>query len=92
LSIFIKFSIRLLFRVLKEEVDVRVELPSAEEVVEYQEVVWSNFPALDGAWCVMDGLKLPIQKSGDESSQNAYYNGWLHSHFVGCMFLHHWEL
>jgi hypothetical protein len=34
----------------------------------------------------MDGLKIPIQKSTDESTQNAYYNGWLHDHFVGCVF------
>jgi hypothetical protein len=34
---------------------------------------------------VVDGLKTKIQKSGDEEIQNAYYNGWLHSHFVGCI-------
>ncbi len=34
---------------------------------------------------MVDGLKIPIQKSGDESTQNAYYNGWLHSHFIGYM-------
>ena len=56
-----------------------------EEIQEYQAVVRDNFPALDGAWCVMDGLKIPIQRSGDELTQNAYYNGWLHAHFVGCM-------
>jgi len=33
----------------------------------------------------MDGLKIPIQRSGDEFTQNAYYNGWLHAHFVGCV-------
>jgi len=32
-------------------------------------------------------LKIPIQKSGDEATQNAYYNGWLHSHFIGCIFV-----
>ncbi len=26
---------------------------------------------LNGAWCVVDGLKIPIQKSGDEEIQNA---------------------
>jgi hypothetical protein len=35
----------------------------------------------------MDGLKLQIQKSGDEAMQNAYYNGWLHDHLVGSVFL-----
>ncbi len=46
----------------------------------------ANFPDLDGVWCVMDGLKIPIQKPADEAIQNAYYNGWLHDHFMGCVF------
>jgi hypothetical protein len=36
---------------------------------------------------VMDGLKLPIQNSRDEAIQNAYYNGWLHDHLVGSVFI-----
>ena len=35
---------------------------------------------------MLDWLKIPIQKSGDEETQNAYYNEWLHCHFVGCIF------
>ncbi len=46
----------------------------------------ANFPDLQGVWCVMDGLKIPIQKPADDEMQNAYYNGWLHDHFVGCVF------
>jgi hypothetical protein len=42
--------------------------------VEYQDVLRTNFPALDGSWCVMDGLKILIEKSGDNLTQNAYYN------------------
>ncbi len=37
-------------------------------------------------WCVMDGLKIPIQKPADDETQNVYYNGWLHNHFAGCGF------
>jgi hypothetical protein len=86
LCIFLKFSMRLLFKVLREEDSAKVCIPSAEDIAQYQEVVRSNFPALDGSWCIMDGLKIHIQKPGDESMQNAYYNGWLHDHFVGCVF------
>jgi len=57
-----KFSLRLLFRVLKEKEDAKVSLPTAQEIAEYQEVDRTNFPALDCAWCVMDGLKVQIQK------------------------------
>jgi hypothetical protein len=72
---------------LKEEPSARVEIPSVEEIIDYQEVVSSQFPVLNGTWCAVDGLKIPIQKSGDEEIQNAYYNGWLQSHFVGCIFV-----
>jgi hypothetical protein len=87
LSLFLRYSIKLLYKVLKEEPSARIEIPAEEDIREYQEVIASNFPVLDGTWCVVDGLKIPIQKSGDEATQNAYYNGWLHSHFVGCIFV-----
>jgi hypothetical protein len=63
-----------------------VEIPSCDEINAYKEKIMANFPDLDGVWCVMDGLKIPIQKPADEATQNAYYNGWLHDHFVGCVF------
>ena len=87
LALFLRYSIKLLYKVLKEEPSARVEIPSVEEIRGYQDVVSSHFPALNGTWCVVDGLKIPIQKSGDEAIQNAYYNGWLHSHFIGCIFV-----
>ena len=87
LSAFLRYSIKLLYKVLKEEPSARVVIPSDEEIREYQENISSNFPVLDGTWCVVDGLKIKIQKSGDEEIQNAYYNGWLHSHFIGCIFV-----
>jgi hypothetical protein len=62
-------------------------MPSVEEIREYQEVISSHFSVLNRTWCVLDGLKIPSQKSGDEATQNAYYNGWLHSHLVGCIFV-----
>jgi hypothetical protein len=82
LSLFMRYSIKLLYKVLKEEPSARVEIPSEEDIREYHEVIASNFPVLNGTWCVVDGLKIPIQKSGDEAAQNAYYNGRLHSHFA----------
>jgi hypothetical protein len=38
-----------------------VDIPSAEEVKAYQEKIVTNFPDLEEVWCVMDGLKIPIQ-------------------------------
>jgi hypothetical protein len=86
-ALFLKFSIRLLYKVLLEEEGAKVQLPSVEKIAEHQQLIAVNYPALAGSWCVMDGLKLPIQKSRDESIQNAYYNGWLHDHLVGSVFI-----
>jgi hypothetical protein len=70
LSIFLKFSMSLLFRVLKDE-QYKVENPSCNEINAYKEIIVANFPDLDGVWCFMDGLKIPIQKPADEEMQNA---------------------
>ncbi len=67
LSLFSRCSIKLLYKVLKEEPSARVEIPSEEEIRVYQEVIFSNFPVLGGTWCVVDRLKIKIQKSGDTS-------------------------
>jgi len=64
-----------------------VQLPTADKIAEYQELISANYPAMAGTWCVMDGLKLQSHKSSDEATQNAYYNGWLHDHLVGSVFL-----
>jgi hypothetical protein len=62
-------------------------MPAVKKIVEYQEVITANYPALTGTWCVIDRLKLQILKPGDEAFQNAYYNGWLHDHLVGSVFV-----
>jgi hypothetical protein len=66
--------------VLEDELSARIKIPSVEQIREYQEVIGSDFLALNGTLCVADGLKLPIQKFGGESTPNAFYNGWQHSH------------
>jgi hypothetical protein len=71
LCLFLKFSMRLLFRVLAAEHYAKVTLPSAAEIEHYKEIVLQNFPDLNGVWCMMDGLKIPIQASGDRRMQNA---------------------
>jgi hypothetical protein len=87
LSTFLKFGIRLLFRVLKNEEHAQVKVPEVDDIAAYKAIIQDNFPDLSGVWCVMDGLKIPIQKAGDEETQNAYYNGWLHGHFVSCVYV-----
>ena len=35
----------------------------------------------------IDGIKLSMQKPGDEIRQSAFYNGWTHGHYVGNVFV-----
>jgi len=72
LCLFLKYSIRLLFRVLKDEGDATVALLSSEEISEYQDVVVTNYPALQGGWCI-GWAKKTHKKRGVESMQNVYY-------------------
>ena len=46
LGLFLKFSMRLLFKVLRQEDAAKVSIPSAEEIAQYQAVIRLNFPAL----------------------------------------------
>jgi len=35
----------------------------------------------------MDGLKIMLEKAGDLNTQNMFYNGWTHDHYISCLFL-----
>jgi hypothetical protein len=74
-------------RCFLQEEGAKGQLPTADKIAEYQELISANYPAMAGTWCVMDGLKLQSHKSSDEATQDAYYNGWLHDHLVGSVFL-----
>jgi hypothetical protein len=76
---------RLLFKVLKNEEHAQVKVPDVEDTAAYKAVIEANFPDLSGVWCVMDWLKVPIQRAADEETQNAHCNGWLHGHYIGCV-------
>jgi hypothetical protein len=47
LSLFLCYSIKLLYKVLKEEPSARVDIPSFEEIRDYQEVISSHFHVLN---------------------------------------------
>ncbi len=55
--------------------------------MEFMEVVEEKYPALQRVWYVIDNLKVPIERLGHYQTYNAYHNGWLRGHFVGCIFV-----
>jgi hypothetical protein len=83
---FLKFSMRLLF-------NARVALPSAEEIGHIQDVVRSNYLALDGVWCVMDGLKSQSKEvETNQHNMHTLMGGFIATLLVVCLYLHHQEL
>jgi hypothetical protein len=86
LSLFLRYGRRLLLRVLKAEPGSRIQMPSIEEIRDYQEIVWRLYPSLNGVWFVMDGLKLYLQQCGVGPIQACFYNGWQHDHYVSNIF------
>jgi hypothetical protein len=42
LAVFLKYSIRLLYKVLLEEEGAKVQLPTADKIGEYQELIVAN--------------------------------------------------
>jgi hypothetical protein len=73
LCLCLKFSMKLLFKVLVSEHYTKVMLPSLFEIELYKETILQNFPDLYGAWCTMDGLKIPIQAPDNRKMQNALH-------------------
>ena len=86
LSLYLRYGRRLLFRVLKAEPGERIQMPSIEEIRDYQENVQRFYPNLVGVWFVMDGLKLYLQQCGSSPIQACFYNGWTHDHYVSNVF------
>ena len=81
------FGQRILFKVLSNDANARVEIPSDEKIREYQEIIREQYPLLAGTWYSMDGLKLTLERSGDRVIQCNYYNGWTHDHYVSAVYV-----
>lgn len=86
LSIWLRYSRRVLLHVLRGIPDIQVKMPSASDAQDLANVIRSHYPVLDSHFCVCDGLKLPIEASGDIKEQGRFYNGWTHGHYVTNLF------
>ena len=50
------------------------------------EAIAANYPDLDNDYLAVDGLKLQLQKSGDDRVQSYFYNGWTSNHCICTLF------
>ena len=66
--------------------DACVAWPSGDEFQFLNSLITAHHSLLTGAFSVMDGLNLATQISNDVEIENATYNGWMHDHFVSCVF------
>jgi hypothetical protein len=55
--------------------------------MQLQAAVARKYPSLSDCYSVADGLKLHLQKSGNNAIQNMFYNGWHHDHYVTNLFV-----
>jgi hypothetical protein len=84
----LRFGRRTLLYALQFHPDAQVKPPTGAEINRYVEAVANRYPLLgdERVWAAMDGLKLPLQQSGNWLKQNQYYNGWKSHTFVNSVF------
>ena len=86
-STYLRFGRRILIKILKNEDDAAIRMPTAEEMEHYKRAIQDRHPILEGVWCSMDGLKLLWESSSDPEEQGDFYNGWTSDHYVTSLFV-----
>jgi hypothetical protein len=86
-SRYINFSLQILDFTLQRIPDAFIMWPRTLDEYEFlSDLIEDKYPRLRGGFGFIDGLKLPLGVSSDPDWENATYNGWLHDHFIGCVF------
>lgn len=86
-SLFIRFSRRLVLKMLSTDDKAKVKMPTIDEVREFSKSINEKYSLLQDVYCVADGLKLRLEQTNDCVIQNMFYNGWTHDHYVGNVFV-----
>ena len=78
----------MIVKVLLTHEDAVERLHTADEATLFATMINQKYPLITNCWGAMDGLKLPLQRAGNETQQNNdFYNGWNHEHYVTNLFL-----
>ena len=85
-SVYLRFGMRILVTILKADPKSEVRMPDAAEIAMFKEAIIAKHSLLVDCYCMVDGLKLNLQQSGDSVIQSRFYNGWNHDHFVTNIF------
>jgi hypothetical protein len=65
----------------------RPSMPTDNEIAGFVSAISTKYPALTNCWGAIDGLKLWLQRSGNNKIQNLFFNSWTHNHYVCNLFL-----
>jgi hypothetical protein len=68
LSLWLRFSFQLVVKVLRDDPHAKAMIPSDMEIRGFEAAIVAKYPAL-----TMDGLKLWIQRAGDQRVQNMFF-------------------
>jgi hypothetical protein len=85
----LKFGKRVLVStILQDHPDARIRKPNAAKVLSYTKAMSTQYHHVVDVWAACDGLKLTMQASMDDITQNMFYNGWTHGHhYISCIFV-----
>jgi hypothetical protein len=61
-------------KVLKDDPLAKVTIPTDLEIRDFEVAIASKYPAFTNCWGAMDGLKLRLERAGDQRIQNMFYN------------------
>ena len=75
LSDWLHFGQQCLNIVLYDNVHATIEMGSEEKIRLWKEAIAAKYPDLGNVYLAVDGLKLWLQKPGDDRVQNYFYNG-----------------
>ena len=74
--VYLRFGMRILVAILKADPKSEDQMPDAAETALFKEAVAAKHSLLVDCYCMVDGLKLYLQQSGDSIIQSRFYNGW----------------
>ena len=72
LNIRLRFSRRMIVKVLQTNEDAIVRLPTTAENILFASIVYKKYPLIKNYWGAMDGLKLTLQWPENERHQNNF--------------------
>lgn len=86
-SLFVRFGRTILLRILASDSNAIVRLPTPNDTRAFQAAISSQYSMLTDVCAVADGLKVDLEQTGDFITQNRFYNGWTHGHYVNNVFV-----